>query len=146
MMEGREVGSAEYEVLAGRVVAKGSRRVLLHAVNDDGTLMPAESRGGNISGGSRNFRMELDAARKVVVDEGGHPMVVFLKTGSRSFLYQVFGTDSPYNGRLADFAVRHNGKLRKNDNPKCWCEAEPLRREMPELAIFAAKGPDEHDG
>lgn len=78
MMEGREVGSAEYEVLAGRVVTKGSRRVLQHAVNDDGTLMPAESRGGNISGGSRNFFMELDAARRVVVDKDGHPMVVFL--------------------------------------------------------------------
>lgn len=126
----------EHEEMDGRTIAKGSRRVLLHAVKEDGTFMPAESRRGNISGASRNFRMEIDGARNVVVDPGKNPMVVFVKTGQRDYVYQVVGTDSPYHEKLIDFARRHNSSLKKNEGPKCWCDVTPLREEMPELAIF----------
>lgn len=120
-------------------VPEGSHRVLLRAVNADGTLGPAESRAGNISSKSRNFRIELEAARHVHVATGEFPIAVFLKTGSRTYLYQVFGSDSSWHEALESFALQHNPDLRANQHPKCWIEPGILKSQYPDLPIFNVK-------
>lgn len=118
--------------------SSGSRRILLNSVNGDGTLNPTESRAGVVVGSS-NYRIELDAARGVHVEQGKFPVAVFLKTGPRSYLYQVFGTDAIENEALAMFARDNNPKLRATSHPKCRIDSRLLQNQMPDLAIFNVK-------
>ncbi len=120
-------------------VPAGNRRILLRAVDENGTLHPAESRAGNISSSSRNFRMELGAAKSVFVAVGDNPIAVFLKTGPRTYLYQIFGSNSPWSKDLKAFAKKSNPKLPENQLPKCWIEPDALRAQFPELPILNAK-------
>ncbi len=121
----------------------GSRRILLQAVNEDGSLSLAESRAGVVVGSS-NYRVELEAARNVFVEQGKSPVAVFLKTGSRTYLYQVFGTDAAENEALVSFARANNPRLRSNALPKCRVDSRLLQNEMPDLPLFNVKsGSDE---
>ena len=117
----------------------GARRIILQPVNDDGTLGPAESRTGNISRRSRNFRLELDAGHAIQADKDHRPVVVFLMTDNRSYLYQLFESTSAYWQRLIDFAVASDSSGGTRQLPKCWVSAEDLRRAMPDIPILNAR-------
>lgn len=112
------------------------RRVLLQAVDDDGALRPAESRAGNISQQSRNFRIELEGARSIRVEDGDYPIVVFVKTGSRSYIYEVFDSESEWLEPLREFAIANNPELRSGHLPKCQTEVATLKAALPDLPIF----------
>lgn len=114
-------------------------RVLLRAVNSDSSLQLAESRTGNISRGSRNYRIELDGARNIEVANDDNPIVVIVKTGPREYLYEVFDSTSGLLGPLAKFAQRINPNLPKNQKPKCLTTVKSLRESFPDLPILNVK-------
>lgn len=114
-------------------------RVLLRAVNADKTLELAESRTGNISRTSQNYRIELEGARGIDIDDGEHPIVVIVKIGPREYLYEIFDSKSSFVVPLRDFAKRTNYGLRSHELPKCLTTVKDLRNSFPDLPILNVK-------
>lgn len=124
-------------------VATGNRRVLLRSVSEDGAIGLAESRRGNISSSSRNYRIELGAARNAEVPDDTNPIVVFIKTDERSYLYEIFDNSSvktaEWLNQLVDFATRNAGARRPTEKPKCWTTLNMLSTALPDLPILKAR-------
>lgn len=114
-------------------------RVLMRAVNADKTMELAESRTGNISRKSKNYRLELDNARNISVAAGEHPIVVIVKTGPREYLYQIFDSQSGLIKPLQAYAEGVNVELKGNELPKCMTTVKSLRKSFPDLAILNVK-------
>lgn len=120
--------------------SKTGRRVLLKPVYEDGSFGPMVSARGNISQSSHNYRLELAAARRVHVNQGDRPVVVFAKTDDRTYLYQVFGSDSKWSSALVELARSSNNKLKGKENPKCRISMRRLIEAIPDLPVARAAG------
>lgn len=117
---------------------KIDHRILLKPVFENGETGPMVSAKGNISRTSHNYRLELAAARNVKVDAGARPVVVFVKTGERTYLYQVFGSNSKWTNDLLALARQSNDRLRKTENVKCRISVRKLMEAMPDLPLVNA--------
>jgi hypothetical protein len=117
---------------------KIDHRILLKPVFENGETGPMVSAKGNISRSSHNYRLELAAARNVKVDAGARPVVVFVKTGERTYLYQVFGSNSKWTNDLLALARQSNDRLRKTENVKCRISVRKLMEAMPDLPLVNA--------
>lgn len=117
---------------------KVNHRILLKPVFENGKMGTMVSARGNISHSSHNYRLELAAARKINVKAGDRPIVVFVRTGERTYLYQVFDSNSSWTEDLIALAKQSNSKLRKNENPKCRISFSKLKESLPDLPIIDA--------
>lgn len=93
------------------------RRVLLREIYEDGTIGDLESRAGNVSGGSSNYRIELSGGHRLEENDDAKIFVVFVKVGKREYLYEINPADSVWNKRLEAFAEKNRGEL--TGKPKC---------------------------
>ena len=134
-----------FEILEkdGKVYSTGMRRVLLYNVRKDKSVGSMESRRGNTSSGSNNYRLELEAGGEINNLQPRNPIVVFLKTGERTYLYQLFEDGDPLFDKLIDFAIVNNPKKPKTELPKCRVSAETLRQAFPDIQILAPEVPVE---
>ena len=92
----------------------------------------------NISRSINNYRLELATDRNVKVDAGARPVVVFVKTGERTYLYQVFDSNSKWTNDLLALARQSNERLRKTENVKCRISVRKLMEAMPDLPLVNA--------
>lgn len=101
------------------VVSSTARRhrVLLREVHEDGTIGELESRAGNISRSSSNFRIELAGGHRLEENDDAKIFVVFVKIGAREYLYEINPDSSVWNRQLETFAEENRGAL--TGKPKC---------------------------
>ncbi len=71
---------------------------------------------------------------------GDRPVVVFAKTDDRTYLYQVFGSDSKWSSALVELARSSNNKLKGKENPKCRISMRRLIEAIPDLPVARAAG------
>lgn len=113
------------------------RRVLLRNVDDRGNVGELESRAGNISQSSSNYRIEIEGGHSFDKNDLGTHMIVFVKIDRREYLYHICDSKSSWCMELSTFADEHKTKDLKG-GPKCLVSLPLFENEFPDHPLIQA--------
>ena len=113
------------------------RRVLLRNVDDRGNVGELESRAGNISKSSSNYRVEIDGGHSFDENDLETHMITFVKIDRREYLYHICDSKSPWCMELSTFADEHKSKDLKG-GPKCLVSLSLFESDFPDHPLTKA--------